>query len=122
MPSGGQWNCRLPPRVHLGRIVTAMELSEWHLWFKRRGGRALRDLVMREWDPIGVSGAPEALDEYDGYLGRIADRLRREAPAEEIAELLGSFRTSDRSDGRERSHQGSGALWKLTRSRPGVPL
>jgi hypothetical protein len=72
-----------------------MELSEWHLWFKRRGGRALRDLVMREWDPIGVSGAPEALDEYDGYLGRIAERLRREAPAEEIADLLGSFRTSD---------------------------
>jgi hypothetical protein len=72
-----------------------MELSEWHLWFKRRGGRELRDLVMREWDPIGVSDAPEARDEYDGYLGRIAERLRREAPAEEIAELLGSFRTAD---------------------------
>lgn len=72
-----------------------MELSEWHLWFKRRGGRELRDLVMREWDPIGVSDAPEARDEYDGYLGRIAERLRREASAEEIAELLGSFRTAD---------------------------
>jgi hypothetical protein len=32
-----------------------MELSDWHLWYKRRGGRQLRTLLMDTWDPIGVS-------------------------------------------------------------------
>ena len=31
----------------------------------------VRDVLMREWDPIGVSGIPEAADEYDSYLGTI---------------------------------------------------
>jgi hypothetical protein len=30
-----------------------------------------RDVLMREWDPIGVSGIPEAADEYDSDLGTI---------------------------------------------------
>ena len=25
---------------------------------------------MREWDPIGVRGIPEAADEYDSYVGK----------------------------------------------------
>jgi hypothetical protein len=25
---------------------------------------------MREWDPIGVQGIPEAADEYDSYIGK----------------------------------------------------
>ena len=43
-----------------------MQLSDWHLWFKRRGGTQLRQLVMNTWDPIGVRGVAEAYDEYDG--------------------------------------------------------
>jgi hypothetical protein len=27
-------------------------------------------LLMTYWDPIGVSGVPEASDEYDEYLAR----------------------------------------------------
>ena len=30
----------------------------------------VRDLLMREWDPIGVRGIPEASDEYDSYVGK----------------------------------------------------
>jgi hypothetical protein len=26
---------------------------------------------MREWDPIGVAGVPEAADEYDSYVGTV---------------------------------------------------
>jgi hypothetical protein len=48
---------------------------------------------MREWDPIGVAEFPEARDEYDSYLGRIADRLRVGDDAAKIADLLGSIST-----------------------------
>jgi hypothetical protein len=70
-----------------------MELSEWHRWWKEFGARQLRDLLMREWDPIGVSEAPEARDEYDGYLGSIAAGLHRGDSVDELAELLARFRT-----------------------------
>lgn len=66
-----------------------MDLESWHVWFRRRGGRELRELVMREWNPIGH--VPD--DEYDGYLGRIADLLRRGGSIEEVTVLLEGFRT-----------------------------
>jgi uncharacterized protein (DUF2236 family) len=48
---------------------------------------------MAEWDPIGVRGVPQARDEYDSYLGLVADRLRTGASAERIADLLAEIRT-----------------------------
>jgi hypothetical protein len=47
---------------------------------------------MRRWDPIGVSWAPTARDEYDSYLGRIAESLRRASSVEDIAGLLEGIR------------------------------
>ena len=70
-----------------------MELSQWHLWFKRRGGRQLRTLLMDEWDPIEVRGVPEALGEYDAYVARIADSLRRGADVGQVAAMLNAIRT-----------------------------
>jgi hypothetical protein len=43
---------------------------------------------MDEWDPIGVRGIPEAADEYDGYLGPLASRLREGASVDAVAEYL----------------------------------
>jgi len=82
----------LPDVDHAGTLAQ-MDLSEWHLWFKRRGGRQLRILLMDNWDPIGVRGAPEAIDEYDRYVGRIADSLRRGANVQEVAAMLTAART-----------------------------
>lgn len=65
-----------------------MELSDWHMWWKRSGARKLRQILMEEWDPIGVAGVPEAADEYDSYQGQIGSRLRAHAPADEIAAFL----------------------------------
>ena len=65
-----------------------MELQDWHMWWKRYGAAELRGILMEEWDPIGVSGIPEAADEYDSYLGHVASRLREDAPADEIAAFL----------------------------------
>jgi hypothetical protein len=30
----------------------------------------VREVLMREWDPIGVAGLPEAADEYDTYAAK----------------------------------------------------
>ena len=30
----------------------------------------VRELLMRDWDPIGVAGIPEAADEYDAYADK----------------------------------------------------
>jgi hypothetical protein len=61
------------------------DLSDWHRWWKRQGGSELRDLLMLWWDPIGVYGIPEAIDEYDGYVGRIGRLLREGATSTQIA-------------------------------------
>ena len=37
----------------------------------REGRAILRDVLMREWDPIGVKGISGAEDEYDFYVGKL---------------------------------------------------
>jgi hypothetical protein len=69
-----------------------MEGSDWYRWFKREGGRQLRGLLMDNWDPIGVRGVPEAIDEYDSYAGRIAGNLRRGADVEFVSTMLRAIR------------------------------
>jgi uncharacterized protein (DUF2236 family) len=73
--------------------VKTADLEDWCRWLKRRGAGRLRHVLMAEWDPIGVRGVPEARDEYDSYLGLVADRLRTGAPAKRIADLLAEIRT-----------------------------
>jgi hypothetical protein len=58
------------------------------MWWKRVGGRELRELLMRSWDPIGVSGWPDAADEYDSYMGDVATMLREERSIEDLASYL----------------------------------
>jgi hypothetical protein len=65
-----------------------VELSEWHMWWKQRGARGLRRLLLEQWDPIGVGDAPEAADEYDSYMGQIAELLRSGKSAEDVAAYL----------------------------------
>jgi hypothetical protein len=43
---------------------------------------------MTYWDPIGVNGIPEASDEYDSYLGPLAEKLREGADAHGVSEYL----------------------------------
>jgi hypothetical protein len=66
-----------------------MDVAAWKRWWQRTGEDELRAVVMQEWDPIGVSGFPEAADEYDSYLGQIAKRLREGVSDQ----ALGSFLT-----------------------------
>jgi hypothetical protein len=48
---------------------------------------------MTYWDPIGVNGIPEAADEYDSYLGGLAERLREGAGAGGVCEYLSEIQT-----------------------------
>jgi hypothetical protein len=49
---------------------------------------AIRGVLLRDWDPIGVRDAPEAQDEYDGYVGTVYQYLARGASLNEIAGYL----------------------------------
>jgi hypothetical protein len=49
----------------------------------------IREVLMREWDLIGVSGVPEAADEYDSYVGGVYMMLMQgRASSEAIAAYL----------------------------------
>lgn len=65
-----------------------MKLEDWHRWWKLTGARELRQILMDEWDPIHLRGVAEAADEYDGYLGPLAARLREGASPDVIADYL----------------------------------
>jgi len=58
--------------------------------YQSRENRArVRDILMREWDPIGVAGVPEATDEYDAYVGIVYVMLMdQRASKDEIAAYL----------------------------------
>ena len=37
----------------------------------RESRSRIRAVLMQDWDPIGVSGVPDASDEYDAYVGTV---------------------------------------------------
>jgi hypothetical protein len=45
---------------------------------------AVREVLLTQWDPIGVHGIPEAADEYDEYAPPVARML---ADGTSVAEL-----------------------------------
>jgi hypothetical protein len=70
--------------VGLSYDLQRVELTDWHMWWKRRGGGGVRRLLMEDWDPIGVEGIPEAADEYDSYVGVVGQMLRDGATPDEV--------------------------------------
>jgi hypothetical protein len=50
----------------------------------QRVDEVLHDL----WDPIGVSGVPQAPDEYDSYVPQVFTLLNRGSDASDIAAFL----------------------------------
>jgi hypothetical protein len=53
----------------------------------------IRQVLMRDWDPIGVRDEPNAQDEYDSYIGRVYSLIAKRASEEEIAQYLLSVET-----------------------------
>jgi hypothetical protein len=54
---------------------------------------AMRELVMAEWDPIGVRGTLEAEDEYDAYIPGILRLISSQATVEELFAYLWQLET-----------------------------
>jgi len=62
----------------------------------RENRKRVRDLFMREWDPIGVAGSPQAADEYDSYASKAYVMLMDEdADQDAITEYLFEVVSSD---------------------------
>lgn len=75
---------------------------------------AIRDILVRDWDPIGVGGSPA--DEYDRYIGPVYRILSDNLPENELIEFL--FRTETEKMGlnphsRDHLHQVAHKLLSL---------
>jgi len=55
---------------------------------------AIRQVLWRRWDPIGVNSVPEASDEYDGYAGGVLRMFLDGATDAEIAQHLLTVETT----------------------------
>jgi hypothetical protein len=53
----------------------------------------MRDLLMKEWDPIGVKNVPEAADEYDGYVGDLLQLVSRSSSPQILFSYLWKIET-----------------------------
>jgi hypothetical protein len=54
---------------------------------------AVDEVLHYVWDPIGVSGVPQARDEYHGYLPHVFGMLRSGASEESVAAYLSDVAT-----------------------------
>jgi hypothetical protein len=62
----------------------------------KTGYLKIREVLMREWDPIGVRDVPQAQDEYDSYIPKLfAMIVERQASAEDIGRHLLDIVTSN---------------------------
>lgn len=48
----------------------------------------VREILFREWDPIGVNHSEQCRDEYDSYAPKICKLLREGADAHKLAAYL----------------------------------
>jgi hypothetical protein len=49
---------------------------------------AIRQVLLRDWDPIGVAHVPEAQDEYDSYVSQIYGLLIRRERRQKLVDFL----------------------------------
>jgi hypothetical protein len=61
----------------------------------KRYHSAIKQILLQEWDPIGVNGIPEAQDEYDSYVWGVYSRLIRQASEQELFDYLWEMETVD---------------------------
>jgi len=49
---------------------------------------AIRQILLHDWDPIGVQDVPQAQDEYDSYIGSVYRLLATGATDDQVAAHL----------------------------------
>lgn len=53
----------------------------------------IREILIREWDPIAIFDVPEAQDEYDSYIPHIYSQLIHHKSKQEIFNYLWEIET-----------------------------
>lgn len=59
----------------------------------RQAFQVVHDVLIREWDPIGVGHEPMAQDEYDSYIPKLIGLLSEGADEIKIAHYLEQIET-----------------------------
>lgn len=59
----------------------------------KRYHQAIHDVLIKEWDPIGVGDVPEAQDEYDTYVPGVYKHLIHRSPERDLFEYLWQIET-----------------------------
>jgi len=79
----------------------------------------VRDVLLRDWDPIGVCDIPGAADEYDSYIPEICALMRSGSDAQALAAHLLELATgmACRPD-LQRAAQAAEALLRLRAAAP----
>jgi hypothetical protein len=54
--------------------------------------QAVKEILWREWDPIGINSNPACHDEYDSYVNTIARLLQAEVDEYKMTEHLSNLR------------------------------
>lgn len=57
--------------------------------------RAIEEVLLLYWDPIGIKNVPEARSEYESYVGAVYRLLRSKASDRAIAEHLSSIEAQE---------------------------
>ena len=84
-------------------------MAEWppmsrHLDRARRYHDSIREILLKQWDPIGVADVPEAQDEYDSYIGKIYVLLIKHESRQAIVDHLWGVETEHMSLAGNRRH------------------
>jgi hypothetical protein len=70
----------------------------------KRYNNAIRDILLKEWDPIGVKDVPEAQDEYDSYIPGVCKLLINRESSENIFQYLWKIETDNMGLTGNRNH------------------
>ena len=52
---------------------------------------SIHDILLRDWDPIGINDVPEAHDEYDSYIGGVYRLLASDCSIDQIVDYLATI-------------------------------
>jgi hypothetical protein len=76
----------------------------------------IKQILLAQWDPIGVAEFPEAQDEYDAYVSEVYRLLSRRAGIDEIFTYLWWLETQHMglSGDRQRTEEIAKRLYELT--------
>ncbi|HTS16554.1 MAG TPA: hypothetical protein VMP11_03180 [Verrucomicrobiae bacterium] len=59
----------------------------------KRYHQAIHDILIKEWDPIGVGDEPRAQDEYDSYVPGVYKHLIHRSPERDLFDYLQHIET-----------------------------